>query len=115
MNRKISSIITIVAIITLCVVRIFFDASPQQSIWIPFINFLGIPIATISVFSQVFSKCSNMVKGIFLIGFIILTVIAILILTGVLILSPMINDLILLITLLITLPSDLYCNFLSKH
>lgn len=115
MNRRISSIVIIIAIFTMCFVRVAFDSSPQQAIWIPLVNFLGIPIAVCGIYSQISSRCSRVIKGIFVILFGLLTIIAVLILTGAIVLSALINDLILLITLLITLPSELYCQILSSH
>lgn len=114
MKTHISSISIIVALLTLCVVRAFIDDLPQTSIWISFINFAGIPIATYGLYVRIHSYCNNAVKGIFVIIFCIMAIIGALILTNVAILSTKANDIILLVTLLISLPADFYCKLFKK-
>lgn len=114
MKNNIINLIIIVALLTLFVIRFFVEASAQASIWIPFINFLGIPIAVFGLYNRVRFRCGDVTRGIFVIIFCIVTILAVLILTNHLTLSPKSNDLILLVTLLISLPSDLYCIFLCK-
>ena len=114
MKNNIIHIIIIVALLTLCVIRFFVEDSAQTSTWIPFVNYLGIPIAAFGLYNRVRFRCGNFTRGIFVIIFCILTILAVLILTNLLVLSAMVSDLILLVTLLISLPSDLYCKLLCK-
>lgn len=114
LSKKHSGLLIITALIALGIVRVVFGASEQTAIWIPFINFLGIPIAVYGVFTRVSQRCTDITRGFFVFLFMVLTVIAVLILTGVIILDALANDLILLVTLLITLPTDFYCIILSK-
>lgn len=114
MSKKHSGLLIITALIALGFVRVVFGTSEQTAIWIPFINFLGVPIALYGVFSRINKHCTDVVRGVFIFFFMILIVIAVLILTGVIILSALANDLILLLTLLISLPTDYYCIVFSK-
>lgn len=115
MSKKHSGLLIITAIVALGAVRILFGTSEQTSIWIPFVNFLGIPIALYGVFTRINDRCTNVIRGLFILLFMILIVVAVLILTGVIILNALANDLILLGTLLISLPTDYYCIIFSKR
>ena len=115
MKTHISSIAIIVSLMTLCVVRFFINDLSQTSIWVSFINYAGIPIATYGVYSRIHSYCSNIVKGVFVIIFCIMAIIGALVLANIIIPSTKANDIILLVTLLISLPADFYCKLFVKN
>lgn len=108
---KILGTIEVVVLLVLIIVRLFI--SSDENIWISTLNYVGLMLAYVSLYFEVRADCLNykkfdFVTGIFVISIIPLTILAGVIATGLITLSTKSNDIILLITLLISLPMQLY-------
>ena len=107
----------VIALSTLIVVRLILPAGSYS--WINTINFTGLIIAIGSLFFDMCNKymqnknfCS--IVGWFVIFFVMLVVIDVLILTNIFNPSSKANDSIMLLTLLISLPSQLYVDLVGQ-
>lgn len=117
-KTKMIELMTIVVLVTLIVTRIILetlsDGTQSTEQWIAVVNYIGLPIAVYSLYMQVAGKCSAFVKGLGVIVCCLLIIPGVLIFTEVLTLNSLWNDLIMLVTLLISLPTRLYCSLLTK-
>jgi len=116
-KERIIDVVVITLIITLIVVRIF--APSDGGIWISFFNYISLVIAYVSVYLEIHSKSStyekfNVITGVFVIVLIGLVIFAGLIISEVIKLNAKTNDIILLITLLVTLPTRFYTTLILK-
>lgn len=116
-KEKILEVIEIALLLTLIVVRLFI--SSDENVWISVLNYFGLILAFSSLYLEVRTNCLtykkfNFVTGIFVIGFIILSIFAGLILAEVITLSSRASDIIMLVTLLITLPMRLYKSIIAE-
>lgn len=110
MKKNIDSIIIIVVLLILIGIRI---ADCGNSAWISFVNFLGLPMALYGLLKQLHNS-TKFCRGIVSLILIALIGFSVFLLTGVIVLTSQINDIILLVTLLITLPSNYYSFLLRK-
>lgn len=110
MKRSIIDVSVIVVLLVLIVLRICVkeEGSPW---WISTINFFGLVIAWVSLCLQI---KNSVARGVGVIIFIALLVILTAIFAGQIELSTKWNDLILLGTLLISLPANLYSSLLQR-
>lgn len=117
-KTKMIELMTIVVLMTLIVTRICLeilsDGTQSTEHWISVVNYMGIPIAVYSLYMQVAGNCNAFTKGLGAIVCCLLIIPGVLIFTQVLTLNSLWNDLILLVTLLISLPTRLYCSLLTK-
>jgi len=107
----------VIALSTLIVVRLILPAGSYS--WINTINFTGLIIAIGSLFFDMCNKYMQnknfySIVGWFVIFFVILVIIDVLILTNILNPSSKANDSIMLLTLLISLPSQLYVDLVGQ-
>lgn len=116
-NRKILELIEIAVISTLILTR-FFIASDENT-WISLLNYMGLVIAVVSLYTDIRRQCFkykkiDLITGIFVIVIIVIAVIAGLIFAEIIILNTKYNDIISLFTLLITLPVRLYISIIKE-
>lgn len=114
-NIRLFSFLTIVALLTLIIIRL---KNHEESSWISCINYIGLVIALcgfLAEFSSRYTKnrLANFIKGVILIVISILIVLGCFIVTGRIDLTPLADDEILLFTLLISLPTNYYCELLD--
>lgn len=107
----------VIALSALIVVRLILPAGSYS--WINTINFTGLIIAIGSLFFDMCNKYMQnknfySIVGWFVIFFVILVIIDVLILTNILNPSSKANDSIMLLTLLISLPSQLYVDLVGQ-
>lgn len=115
-ENKILEIIEFVVLITLIFIRLV--TKENDNIWISQLNYLGLVIAFSSFFVTLCDKFStekkfSVVAGIFVVLLIPLAIIGGLILSNVITLNTKWNDIILLVTLLFSLPTRLYLDWIS--
>lgn len=115
-NIRLFSFLTIIALITLIVIRL---KSNEASVWVSCLNYIGLVIALCGFLTELSSRYKknrtvNFIKGIVLIVIVALIVLGCFIATGLVRLNALANDEILLLTLLISLPTNYYCELLSK-
>ena len=111
MKQKILGICEVVLLVTLIVARLLI--SSEQNQWISLLNYCGFVIAFIALFLDIYNDFStrrgfNTITGVFILTLVVLIAFAALILSGVIIISTKCSDVILLGTLLITLPTRFY-------
>ena len=110
-----------VILFALIVVRLILPEGSYS--WINAVNYAGLVIAIISLISLFFSMCNEYrqrkrfypIAGIFAILIIVLIFIGILILTNIIVPNAKANDSIMLLTLLISLPSQLYVDLMGQY
>lgn len=105
-----ASLFVAVAVVALIVVRLF---AAEDAPWIGLINYAGLAFAVYTLADTVVSEYRGQdkvatVRGFFILSAIPLIVVAALIFTGSITLDARANDLILLITLLVSLPTRFY-------
>ena len=111
-NSRMVEWLTIIGLLVLIIIRIAVGASAQTMQWISMVNFAGLILAVVNLYGQVYKECNKEIRGGFFLVFVVLVVALLLMLTNVWKPSSMINDIVLLITLLISLTSRLYCSIL---
>ncbi len=115
-ERKVFEIVEVVILSTLLVVRLF--SNSEENNWINLLNFIGLIVAFTSLYMSIRMECSvykkfDIITGAFVLILIALTIVLSFILTGFISLNTKWNDIILIITLLISLPTKLYCNIIG--
>ena len=110
-NSIIVEIVEFAALLLLLFVRIFIQSN--QNTWIDLLNFIGLALAGWSLYIGIRSDCLkykkfSLVTGFFVIVLLVWVIFFCFILVGKLSFSDRINDVILIITLLLTLPARLY-------
>lgn len=105
-----ASLFVAVAVTVLIVVRLF---AAEDAPWIGLINYTGLAFAVYTLADTVVSEYRGqdkvaLIRGLFILLAIPLIVVAALIFTGSITLDARANDLILLITLLVSLPTRFY-------
>ena len=108
---KILGIAEVVFLITLGFIRVL--SVSTECAWISLVNYIGLVISISGFYIDLDFECSRnpkftIIRGIFIIVVIIMAILLALIATSVLKLNTLANDLILLITLLVTLPAKFY-------
>ena len=116
-KEKILEVVEIAILLTLIVVRFFI--SSDENVWINVLNYFGLILAFSSLYLEIRTDCSaykkfDFVTGIFVIGFVVLSMFAGLILTEIITLNTKASDIIMLVTLLITLPMRLYKSIIAE-
>lgn len=116
MKERPLSFFTVIALLVLILIRVYID---DVSSWISSLNYIGLVIAAWGVLIEFSSrykknKTANFIKGILMLVIAMLIVLGCFIVTGVIKLSVLANDEILLWTLLISLPTNYYCELLDK-
>ena len=114
---RIIEIIEVFWLCTLLVVRLCVKS--DQNNWITLLNVLGLIITCVSFWSNVYNRCSgykkmNMVTGIFLVVLLFLTILAALVFAEIITLNTKCNDLILIVTLLLSLPVELLTSIIAN-
>lgn len=112
----IKNIVIIVILITFILIRVFINHIDK---WIAIINYLGLIIVFANLYFEICqvneSKDKlNIIHGFALLSFIVFTVVFIFLMCDLIKLSSLLNDLILLFTLLISLPEKIYISFISR-
>lgn len=115
MNRNISQFLVVIFLLILLVIRII----ENKSEWIQTINYFCLIIAAADLYIKLYIKSHtknkfNYVTTIIIIIFIILIIVAALIFTGKISLDAKSTDIITIIVLMLSLPSDLYCKIINK-
>lgn len=110
-KTKILQIIEVVILFILIVVRLVITS--EENAWISLLNYIGLILAVVSLYSDIRAACSHyrkfdFVTGVFVLCLLVLGVIAGLIFAEIIIVKTKGNDIILLLTLLTTLPMRLY-------
>lgn len=116
MNKRTFSFLTVVALITLIFIRFMMQ---EASAWISCLNYFGLGIAVFGFLAEFSSRhkrnqIANFIKGILLLVLAGMVIVGCFIATGIIHLSTLANDEILLWTLLISLPTNYYCELLDK-
>lgn len=116
MKKRPLSFFTVIALLALIIIRLLVD---DANSWISFLNYFGLVIAAwgfLIEFSARYKKnnVANFIKGVLMLVIATLVVLGCLIVTGIIELSVLANDEILLWTLLISLPTNYYCELLDK-
>ncbi len=116
MKDVIKNIVIIVILITFILIRVFINHIDK---WIAIINYLGLIIVFANLYFEICqvneSKDKlNIIHGFALLSFIVFTVVFIFLMCDLIKLSSLLNDLILLFTLLISLPEKIYISFISR-
>lgn len=109
-----------VFILVLIICRIFLK--DENLIWIGFISCLGVIVALVDLYNAVHNICiknnnnkSYTVIGSFVVAMIFGIVLLALSFTGIIVINNKWNDILSLITLLITLPQDFYCDIIKEY
>lgn len=110
-KQKIMEIVEIVLLLTLIGVRLVIKSDDNS--WISLLNYIGLLIAYVSLYLDISVDCSknkkfNAVTGWFVVLLGVLVFIGALILSEIIVLNTKMNDIILLVTLLVSLPTRLY-------
>lgn len=110
-GRKVFEIVEIVVLSTLLLIRLLFDS--EENNWVNLLNFASLVVAFVSLYINVRTECLQYKKfdsitGCFVLILVALMVVFSFILAGKIPLNTKCNDVILIITLLLTLPSKLY-------
>lgn len=110
-KQKILEIVEIVLLLTLIGARIAINSDENN--WISLLNYIGLLIAYVSLYLDISAECARNKKfdvftGWFVVLLGILVFIGALILSEIIVLNTKMNDIILLVTLLVSLPTRLY-------
>lgn len=116
MNNRTFSFFTVVALVTLIFIRFMMQ---DASVWISCLNYFGLGIAVLGFLAEFSSRykrnrIANFIKGALILILAGMVVVGCFIATGIIQLSTLANDQILLGTLLISLPTNYYCELLDK-
>lgn len=116
MKKRPLSFFLVITLWALIIIRLFVD---DANGWISFLNYFGLVIATWSFLIEFSAqsqknKATDFIKGVLILVIAVLVVFGCLIVTGVIKLCILVNDEILLLTLLISLPTNYYCELLAK-
>lgn len=111
-------LIIVAILLALIIVRLFLPEGSYA--WINVINYIGLLISIVSLFFCMCDKYGQEKKfypivSIFVIFLLILICIGVLILTNIIVPSAKANDFIMLLTLLISLPSQLYVDLMGAY
>lgn len=120
MKKNVTNLIVIIVLIILIIVRAINNDDSTNLDWISYINVIALFFSLISLYFMLFSKYKKKRKFVFFTGVCALfalgcIVFSVLLFVSVIRLDVKSNDIILLVTLLFSLPSDLYVNTLGKH
>lgn len=107
----------------LCLAIIFFVRlflNDEQSKWVQIISFLGVVIAIANLYNDIYTQNNGKDKFIIIKGAVVIIsvgLIAILIglFANLIVLDNKGNDILTILSLLISLPNDLYCNWIKKY
>lgn len=116
MKKRPLNFFTVVALLALIFIRPWVD---DANSWISCLNYFGLVIAVCGFLIEFSSrhkknKVANFVKGIFILIITVMVIIGCFIVTGIIELNVLANDEILLWTLLISLPTNYYCELLDN-
>lgn len=116
MNKRLLNIFIIVVLVVLIFIRLIHHNASE---WISCLNYTGLGIAVLGFLSEFSSrykhnKTANFIKGILVLILTGIIAIGCFIFTGIIQLNTLANDEILLFTLLVSLPTNYYCELLGK-
>lgn len=111
-NTRIYNELIIVALLSLIIIRIIIGESTEALQWISLVNYSGIPLSVFNLYVLTRRRISALKRGVFVIAIGLTISAGMLILTGIWKPTNLINDIILLVTLLISLPSHFYSSIL---
>ena len=111
MPKNSKNVSIIVILIVLLAVRFF--SREENVTWISFLNFLSVPIAIWGLITE-FPQKAFVLRGVFFVIFLISVALSALVATQVIVICPKANDLLLILTLLITLPAKYYGYLATK-
>ena len=116
MKKRPLNFFTVVALLALILIRPWVN---NANSWISCLNYFGLVIAVFGFLIEFSSrriknKAANFIKGIFVLIITVMVIIGCFIVTGVIDLNVLANDEILLLTLLISLPTNYYCELLDN-
>ncbi len=102
----------------LLISRFFLDS--EHSKWIQFISFMGVVISLADLYGNVYKENHKkdkfkIITGLAIVIAIILMVIAAGMILNFIVFESKGNDILTILALLISLPNDLYCNWISKY
>ena len=102
----------------LLISRFFLDS--EHSKWIQFISFMGVVISIADLYGNVYKENHKkdkfkIITGLAIVIAIILMVIAAGMILNFIVFESKGNDILTILALLISLPNDLYCNWISKY
>lgn len=113
-KKKAINIFAFFFLITAFVIRMFI--SNERSTWIEIINLAGLFLAVLNLYSMCYLKTDKfkIVTGIFALILLLMAIGGVLMVADVWKLDARQNDLLTILTLLISLPSDLYVLWIKK-
>lgn len=116
MKKRITSYLSIIVLLILILIRPFL--SDDQQIWIDVVNCLGLFCASFLLGLKILEKIKDKEKkkvfiGIFVLALTSLIIIICLVFTGAITVSTKAADEIMLITLLLSLPTDVYLSWVK--
>lgn len=116
MKKRPLSFFTVIALLALIIIR---PCVEDANSWVSFLNYFGLVLAAwgfLIEFSSRYkkNKVANFIKGIWILIIAILVIVGCLIVTEIIKLNVLANDEIMLWTLLISLPTNYYCELLEK-
>ena len=116
-RNNIWAVIEFFVILMLLLIRIFANAENWE--WVNLVNYFGFLVALWALFIRLHGVCSNnrqvnFVIGVSVVIFLVAIGIGILFLTGIILVTAKTNDVILLLTLIFSLPVQLYEEILKK-
>lgn len=102
----------------LLISRFFLDS--EHSKWIQFISFMGVVISLADLYGNVYKENHKkdkfkIITGLAIVIAIILMAIAAGMILNFIVFESKGNDILTILALLISLPNDLYCNWISKY
>lgn len=117
-KRIMGKFVIFLVLLLLLLARFLMDE--EHSEWIQLIGFAGVVVALVDLYGNVYSQFEDKDKFNVITGFaiIILFVIAVVIVGMILdfiVLDNRGNDCLTILALLISLPADLYCNWINKY
>lgn len=105
-------------LLALLIARFFL--TNEQSKWIQFVSYFGVVIALGDLYSKTYKKNHekdkfNVIKGAAILVAILLMIIAAGMIINVIVLNSKGNDILTILALLISLPNELYCEWITSY
>lgn len=105
-------LVVFIVLLVLLIARVFLGEKECAS-WIGFLNVLGVFLAFFTLHDELkreygHSRKFDLITGIFVIIFLVLGIFSVIVGTGILTLNQFASDMVLLVTLLASLPTQLY-------
>ena len=117
-NKIIGKILIFLVLFLLLLARFFMD--DEHSKWIQFIGFAGVVISLIDLYGSAYFQFRgkdkfNVITGIAIILACVIAVVIVGMILDFIVLGAKGNDCLTILALLISLPADLYCNWIGKY